>query len=75
MNPSAEKLFRMKFAKLTIMLNAIILLVAVAILAFFGLIPIYSTAIGITCLAAAAALSFIFRKHYYSDKAWLMKQE
>lgn len=75
MNPSAEKIFKMKFAKLTIMLNVIIILFAVAIVAFFGLIPIYSTAIGAICLIVAIVMSVLFRSHYIRDKAWLMAQD
>lgn len=75
MNPSAEKTFKMKFAKLTIMLNVIIILAAIAVLALFGLIPIYSTEIGITCLAVAAVMAFIFRSHYIKDKVWLSEQD
>lgn len=75
MNPSAEKIFKMKFAKLTIMLNVIIIFFALAILAFFGLIPVYSTAIGIICLLVAVVMSVLFRSHYIRDKAWLMEQE
>lgn len=75
MNPSAEKIFKMKFAKLTIMLNVIVILVAIAIVAFFGLIPFYSTAIGVLCLIVAAVMAFLFRNHYVRDKAWLMEQE
>jgi len=75
MNPSAEKIFKMKFAKLTIMLNVIIILFAVAILAFFGLIPVYSMTIGAICLVVAVVMSVLFRSHYIRDKAWLMEQE
>lgn len=75
MDSSTEKIFKMKFAKLTIMLNVIIILVAVAILAFFGLIPVYSTAIGVACLVVAAVMAVLFRNHYVKDKAWLMEQE
>ena len=75
MNPSAEKIFKMKFAKLTIMLNVIVILVAVAILAFFGLIPFYSIAIGVLCLIVAAVMAVLFKSHYKRDKAWLMEQE
>ena len=75
MDPSAEKIFKMKFAKLTIMLNVVILLVAIAIIAFFGLIPVYSTAIGIVCLVLAAVMAVLFRSHYRKDKAWLMEQD
>ena len=75
MDPSAEKIFKMKFAKLTIMLNVVVLLVAIAIVALFGLIPVYSTAIGMICLILAAAMGILFRKHYRKDKAWLMEQD
>jgi hypothetical protein len=75
MNPSAERIFKMKFAKLTIMLNVIIIFVAIAIVAFFGLIPFYSTAIGIIFLIVAVVMAVLFRNHYVRDKAWLMEQE
>ncbi|MBN2733702.1 MAG: hypothetical protein JXQ82_02445 [Methanomicrobiaceae archaeon] len=75
MNASAERTLKMKFAKLTMMLNAIFLLVALSILAFFGLIPFYSLGISAICGILAVVLIILFIKHYKQDKAWLGEQE
>ncbi|WFN36193.1 hypothetical protein L1994_08550 [Methanomicrobium antiquum] len=75
MDDSANRIFKMKFAKLTMMLNAIIFLAAIAILAFFGLIPIYSIQIAAICAVIVLVLSVLFVKHYKRDKAWLHEQE
>ncbi|MBP2133797.1 membrane protein implicated in regulation of membrane protease activity [Methanomicrobium sp. W14] len=65
----------MKFAKLTMMLNAVFLLVAISILAFFGLIPVFSIQISAICAVLAVITALMFRKHYRQDKAWLNEQE
>ena len=75
MDDSANRIFKMKFAKLTMMLNAIILLVAISILAFFGLIPFYSLLISAICAILAVVLIFLFIRHYKRDKAWLYEQQ
>ncbi|WOF16694.1 hypothetical protein F1737_08330 [Methanoplanus sp. FWC-SCC4] len=75
MNESAKKTFKMKFAKLTMMLNAILLLAALSVLAFFGLIPIYSIQIAAICAILCIILIVLFRKHYLADKAWLNEQD
>ena len=65
----------MKFAKLTMVLNAIFLLAALSILAAFKVIPIYSYQIAAICGAGAIVLALYFRKAYKRDKEWLMTQE
>jgi len=75
MNASAERTLKMKFAKLTMMLNAIFFLAALSILAFFGLIPFYSILISVICALVSAVLIVLFIKHYKNDKAWLSEQE
>ncbi|UUX93654.1 hypothetical protein [Methanoplanus endosymbiosus] len=65
----------MKFAKLTIMLNVILLLAALSVIALFGVIPYYSMAIAVVCAVSAVLLSVIFKRHYDRDKSWLMSQD
>ena len=75
MNPTAERTFRMKFTKLAMMLNFMILLVAIGILARFGLIPFYSIQIAVVCFVLAGVIAYLFAKHYKRDKEWLMAQD
>ena len=75
MNASAERTLKMKFAKLTMMLNGIFFLAALSILAFFGLIPFYSLQISAICAIVAVVLIVLFIRHYKNDKAWLSEQE
>ncbi len=75
MDESAKQIFNMKFAKLTLVLNAIFLLAALAILAAFRVIPIYSHQIAAICGIGAISLALYFRKAYKSDKEWLMAQD
>lgn len=75
MDESAKQIFKMKFAKLTMVLNGIFLLAALAILAAFGVIPIYSYPIAAICGAGAILLALYFRSAYQKDKAWLMAQD
>ena len=75
MDESAKQVFKMKFAKLTMVLNGIFLLAALAILAAFGVIPIYSYLIAGICGAGAIVLALYFRTAYRKDKEWLMAQD
>jgi hypothetical protein len=75
MDDSAKQIFKMKFAKLTIMLNVIILLAALSVIAFFGVIPFYSMPIAAVCAISAILLSLFFKRHYKRDKNWLMSQD
>lgn len=65
----------MKFAKLTMVLNGIFLLAALAILAAFGVIPIYSYQIAGICGVGAIVLALYFRTAYRKDKEWLLAQD
>jgi len=65
----------MKFAKLTLILNAIFLLTALCILAAFRVIPIYSYQIAGVCGVGAIVLALYFRTAYRRDKEWLMAQD
>jgi uncharacterized membrane protein len=75
MDDSAKQIFKMKFAKLTIMLNVIILLAALSVIALFGVIPFYSMTIAAVCAISAILLSLVFKRHYERDKSWLMSQD
>ena len=75
MDESAKQIFKMKFAKLTMVLNGIFLLAALAILAAFGVIPVYSYQIAGICGLGAVVLALYFRSAYQKDKDWLMAQE
>ena len=75
MDESAKQIFKMKFAKLTMVLNGIFLIAALAILAAFGVIPIYSYPIAAICGAGAILLALYFRTAYKRDKEWLQAQD
>ncbi|MDE4908586.1 hypothetical protein L0665_08210 [Methanogenium marinum] len=75
MDESAKQIFRMKFAKLTMVLNGIFLLAALSILAAFRVIPVYSYQIAGICGVGAIVLALYFRTAYQSDKEWLMAQD
>jgi protein-S-isoprenylcysteine O-methyltransferase Ste14 len=69
--------FKMKFAKLTFLLNIIVLLVAFAVMAFFkfhdvfGVSPSYDLPAALGFLLAAVLLSLYFLRSYRQGKAWL----
>jgi hypothetical protein len=74
MDVKTKEQLRWKFYSLVLQLNAIILLVAFAVLAFF-LVPMefrYTTVA--VLLVAVVVLSFIFRRKYVETKAWRDEQ-
>lgn len=74
MDAKAKEQFRWRFYSLALQLNAIILLVALAVLAFF-LLPVQFRYPGVAVLLVAAGiLAFFFRKKYIETKAWLDEQ-
>jgi peptidoglycan/LPS O-acetylase OafA/YrhL len=74
MDAKAKEQFRWKFYSLALQLNAIILLAALAVLAFFLVpLPFRYPAVAIMLLAAAI-LTYLFRKKYTETKAWLDEQ-
>ena len=75
MDESAKQIFKMKFAKLTMVLNGIFLLAALSILAAFRVIPVYSYLIAGICGVGAIVLALYFRTAYRKDKEWLMAQD
>ena len=75
MDESAKQIFKMKFAKLTMVLNAIFFLAALSILATFLEITSYSHYIAVIFGVSAILLALYFRKAYMNDKKWLMAQD
>jgi hypothetical protein len=74
MDAKAKEQFRWKFYSLALQLNAIILLVALAVLSFF-LVPIqYRYPAVFALLATAGILTYLFRKKYTATRAWLDEQ-
>jgi hypothetical protein len=71
MDDEAKKGFKWKFYYLTIQLNAIILLVALAFLGFFLIPGQYKIPIACGLIVGAVVLSIFFRKKYRETKAWL----
>ena len=74
MDAQAKEQFRWKFYSLALQLNAIILLVALAIIALF-LAPVqFRYPAVVIFLASAVVLGFFFRRKYFIPKAWLDEQ-
>jgi chromate transport protein ChrA len=74
MDAQAKEQFRWKFYSLALQLNAIILLVALAVIALF-LAPVQFRYPAVAVLlASACVLGFFFRKKYFQTKAWLDEQ-
>jgi hypothetical protein len=74
MDAKAKEQFRWKFYSLALQLNAIILLVALAVLSFF-LVPVqYRYPVVVIMVAAAGMLTYNFWKKYTATKAWLDEQ-
>ena len=74
MDAKAKEQFRWKFYSLALQLNAIILLVALAILALFLAPAPFRYPAATVLLIAAAVLGYSFQKKYYTTKAWLDEQ-
>ena len=74
MDETAKEQFKWKFYRLAIQLNAIILLVALAVLFFFLAPEQYRLPALIAPLAIALVLSWNFVKSYRLTKAWLDEQ-
>jgi uncharacterized membrane protein YjjP (DUF1212 family) len=75
MDPATSQVFKVKFIKLTMLLNVIMLLYAGAVVAYFLLGADLNLPVAIVLGGAAVLLSLYFRKAYAEDKAWLHEQE
>ncbi|TAJ45454.1 hypothetical protein [Methanofollis fontis] len=66
-----RQIFKGKFWKLTIILNVIIILVALAVGLFFKLPDPYGPPVAAALIIVDIPLIWYFRKDYYRTKAWL----
>ncbi|WP_292425723.1 hypothetical protein [Methanoregula sp.] len=71
MDETTKEQFKWKFYRLAVQLNAIILLVALAVLAIFLVPDPYRLPAVAVMLAIAVVLSWNFVLKYRSTKAWL----
>jgi len=71
MDETTKEQFKWKFYRLAVQLNAIILLVALAILSVFLIPPPYGLPAATVMLVIALVLSWNFVLNYRSTKAWL----
>jgi len=71
MDEAARQKLNMKFAKLTIILNAVFLFTAIAVLAIADVIPFYRIPIAVVFGLASIVLAVYFVGAYRRDKAWL----
>jgi len=71
MDETTKEQFKWKFYRLAVQLNAIILLVALAVLFFFLAPAPYRIPLFVILLVIALVLSWNFVKSYRETKAWL----
>jgi Ca2+/Na+ antiporter len=74
MDEATLKEFKVKFVKLTIILNIIILLIALAIIAFFVLGEELNILVGGLLFTCAVLVSAYFWRSYKAEKRWLDEQ-
>jgi hypothetical protein len=75
MDEETLKTFKLKFIKLAVMLNVIVIVAAFAVIAFFKLGPGLNIPAAVALAAAAFVLSLWFRRSYLAEKAWLAEQD
>ncbi|MBW2632324.1 MAG: hypothetical protein JRC90_11325 [Deltaproteobacteria bacterium] len=75
MDEANTKVFKLKFMRLTVILNVIVMLAALSIIAFFGIIPVYSMPIAVVCAIGTVVLLVYFMGAYKKDKKWLADNE
>ena len=74
MDEAAKGRFKWKFYRLTIVLNVIVLLIALAVIAYFRAPPAWNLPLVAALLVPAVLLAWYFRKEYRRTKAWLDAQ-
>lgn len=74
MDEATRQVFKLKFIKLTVLLDVIVLLAAFSILAFFLLGPELNLLVSVLLAALAIGLGVYFWRSYRRDKAWLKAQ-
>lgn len=75
MDEKNKEQFKWIFYRLAVQLNAIILLVAVSVLAFFLFPEPYRMPAIVVMMVIAVVLAWNFKGKYYETKAWLDEHE
>lgn len=73
MDDAQRQAFKWKFARLTLLLNIIVLLVAGAVIALFMLPPGTNVPVAAILAVAAAGMAVYFLRIYHATKGWLEK--
>jgi uncharacterized membrane protein YqjE len=71
MDAETKELLRLKFYKLTLQLNAVILLAALAVMALFIAPEPYRLPVVLAMILLMAYLAITFTRKYHETKAWL----
>ncbi len=74
MDEATKQEFKLKFIKLTVLLDVVVLLAAFSALAFFLLGPELNLLVSGLLAFVAIALAAYFWRSYQRDKAWLRAQ-
>ncbi len=75
MDEATKQEFKIKFIKLTALLDVIVLLAAFSFLAYFLLGPELNLIVSMLLAALTIALAAYFWRSYTRDKAWLKAQK
>lgn len=73
MDAEKKEVFRMKFYKLALLLNAVIFLAALTVMAVFIAPEPYRIPLVLAMTAIVAYLAIIFRKKYRETQGWLIE--
>jgi hypothetical protein len=73
MDAETKEVFRMKFYKLALQLNAVIFLAAVTVMAVFIVPEPYRIPLVLGMTALVAYLAMSFRKKYHQTREWLVE--
>jgi len=73
MDEARRQAFKWKFARLTLLLNIIVLLIAGAVIAVFMLPPGMNLPVAAILAASAMGLAIYFMRNYRTTKEWLEK--
>jgi len=71
MDDASRQTLQMKFVKLAMVLNGVLLFAAIAVIALAGIIPFYQVPIAAVFGAASVVLAILFLRSYRRDKQWL----
>jgi multisubunit Na+/H+ antiporter MnhC subunit len=71
MDEQARETFKIRFIKLTLLLNAIVLLVAIGAFVLIRFPSLPGMAVGLGLLAVAVVTYMYFSRFYHATKEWL----